>query len=140
MRQILIIYFLSILVYFPHEVIAQTDSSEMNFLPCCMETPVGYPGGIKNFKKFIHKNIRPVAYSRNKTFRVLLKINVDSSGTVNEVTVVNSASDEIDYEAIRLIRSSGSWISATACLKKVSQTIRLPLVFTSRRFRLFLKL
>lgn len=70
-----------------------------------------YPGGINELVRYISTNIKyPKKARRNGVSgKVVIKFIVDTDGSIQDVTVEKSVSEELDEEAIRLVKNMHKW-------------------------------
>jgi TonB family protein len=72
-----------------------------------------FPGGDAALWNFIHCSLKypDLPIPPNKfSDKVMLAFNIDSSGKVCNISVINSIGDEFDEEAIRIMMSMPAWI------------------------------
>ncbi|MEQ8583205.1 MAG: energy transducer TonB [Marinoscillum sp.] len=81
------------------------------------ESAPQFPGGIVEFYKYVQSSLEypVIAKSLNIEGRVILSFEILADGTVNKdsVKILNSPSEHLNKEAIRLIANSPEWIPAT---------------------------
>ena len=81
------------------------------------ESAPQFPGGIVEFYKYVQSSLEypVIAKSLNIEGRVILSFEILADGTVNKdsVKILNSLSEHLNKEAIRLIANSPRWIPAT---------------------------
>ena len=63
--------------------------------------------------------------------RVVVQFEVESDGSLGNITVVKSVSPELDAEVIATIKKMPKWIPATIDGKAVKSTMVLPFTFKS---------
>lgn len=70
-----------------------------------------FPGGQKKLDKFLAKNIRYPhgSFSKRIQGKVLLSMIIEKDGSLTDIKVVSSVSDDIDAEAIRVMKLSPKW-------------------------------
>ena len=70
-----------------------------------------FPGGLSELKNFLSKNVRypKLAQKAGVEGRVLAQFVVEKDGSVNNVKVVKHVNQELDAEAVRVIKSMPKW-------------------------------
>jgi TonB family protein len=70
-----------------------------------------FPGGDVELMKFLNKNVKyPVAAMKAGTQgRVIVQFIVEADGSITNVKVLKKVSDEIDAEAVRVIKAMPKW-------------------------------
>lgn len=118
------------------DTILSTDTSSVTITH--VETFPQFPGGIIEFHKYVKNNqVYPIlAKSSNIEGKVTLSFEILADGTVNEnsVKVMNSPSELLNKEAIRLITNSPPWIKATRSKEgetpiRINSRTSLPILF-----------
>lgn len=127
-----------------HDSHARNDSDNENSKEeVCIkvEEKAAYPGGEKAIKEFldshlsisgggnIHKGRSLDKTQENKTCRVLLKLLIEKDGTISDVQVLRSASEEMDAEAIRVVKLMQGWTPGKIHNKPVRSYYTLPVGF-----------
>ena len=94
-------------------------------------TSAEFPGGSKAlYRYFVDNMIYPEeALKNNESGIVGVEFMIDTAGTVQDVKIINSVSESIDKESIRVINSMPRWKPATLEGKKVASRQRLPIRF-----------
>lgn len=111
-------------------VIDDTPSEKEPFI-IVEDMPI-FPGGNDEMFKFIDKQlIYPSSAMKNKIEgMVVCNFIVEIDGSISDITVVRSISDELDKEAIRIIKSFPKWIPGKQGGKAVKVKFTLPIKFT----------
>lgn len=96
-----------------------------------VDQPPLFPGGPQAMMKFLGENIHyPVKAQENKTEgTVVCKFVVTAEGKVADVTILRSVSEELDNEAIRVIRSMPTWTPGQQDGQAVNVKYTLPIRF-----------
>jgi protein TonB len=70
-----------------------------------------YTGGINELVRYLSTNIKYPKKARreNVSGKVILKFIVDTDGSIQNITVLNSVSKELDKEAIRVVKKMPKW-------------------------------
>lgn len=70
-----------------------------------------YPGGIKKYKKYLDTAIHyPIsAKQQNLGGRVILSMIVEKDGSLSDIKVERGISDDLDKEAVRVVKNSPKW-------------------------------
>jgi len=93
-----------------------------------------YKGGINAFSGFLANNIQYPDYERahNVQGTVILTFIVEKNGKVSNIKVLEHVSNNIDKEAIRVLKSSPDWISGTAYGRPARVLFTQPINFSLR--------
>jgi len=91
-----------------------------------------FPGGEQALKDFIKRNIIYPNHSleNNFTGTVHLTFVIDTTGNISRITVIKSASPDLDSEAIRVIKKMPAWECGRHNGKPVNVQYRLPIEFS----------
>jgi len=91
-----------------------------------------FPGGINAFSHFLTTNIRypETARKNKKQGRVIITMVVEKDGTVTEVKIARGVSDDLDAEAVRVIKLSPKWAPGTQNGRPVRVAYAVPISFT----------
>lgn len=70
-----------------------------------------FPGGIDAFAKYLAKNIKYPAASRDKGIqgRVIISFIVEQDGVLSDVRITRGVADDIDKEALQVVMASPKW-------------------------------
>lgn len=94
-----------------------TDDRIITITQTDEESTPQFPGGIVEFYKYVESNLEyPVmAKSLHIEGKVILSFEILANGTVNKdsIKILNTPSEHLNKEAIRLISNSPRWIPAT---------------------------
>ncbi len=95
------------------------------------DVPPAFPGGMKALHRIIEKNMKYPGQARKDRVggKVLVKFVVDTLGKVTNVTIEEGIRDDIDNEAIRLVKLLDGWNPGIQKGKKKKVMFRLPLYF-----------
>ena len=90
-----------------------------------------FPGGVMEMMKFLQMNIQypPMAAANKIDGRVVVQFIVDKTGKVGDVKVVRSVNDELDAEAVRVVKSMPDFTPGQQDGKPVSVWYTLPISF-----------
>ena len=90
-----------------------------------------FPGGAVEMMKFLSENVKypEEAFSKGIEGRVLANFIVETDGTITNVKVIKKVSDEIDAEAVRLIKSMPKWKPGMQNGKPVRVKYTIPVSF-----------
>lgn len=93
-----------------------------------------FPGGEDKLYKFLIDNIHypAEAVKSGAQGRVVVQFEVESDGSLGNITVIKSVSPELDAEAIATIKKMPKWIPATIDGKAVKSTMSIPITFKSK--------
>ena len=94
-----------------------------------------FPGGNVAMTTFIQQHLRyPVLeYQQRKGGRVVVSVEVKSSGELTEYRIVQSAGANLDAEAIRLLRLMPNWDPAIYQGSPINFQVKIPITFNARR-------
>ncbi|MCD8297282.1 MAG: energy transducer TonB [Prevotella sp.] len=90
-----------------------------------------FPGGMKEFMKWLTKNLKyPImAQQKNIEGKVMVSFIINKDGTVVAPKVVQSASPELDKEALRVIRNMPKWKAGIDNGQPCRTYMCIPIVF-----------
>ena len=90
-----------------------------------------FPGGETALLKYLQENIKypPKAIKDSIQGRVVVQFLIDPSGCVGEVNVVRSVSEDLDAEAVRVVKTLPKFIPGRMYGKAVSSLYTLPVTF-----------
>ena len=90
-----------------------------------------FPGGMEAMVDFLSKNVNypEHAAKNNIEGRVVLQFVVEKTGEIGEIKVARSVDEELDAEAIRVVRSMPNFIPGRKDGKDVAVWYALPIVF-----------
>ncbi len=110
-------------------IIPEPESIENN---SAVSVPAEFAGGEEALRKFLMKNLRvPDELEAGQTKRVVLRFVIDKDGSVDRLTLVNSAGKRFDDEVLRVVRLMPSWKPARQGDRLVAVYFQLPVVFTA---------
>ena len=90
-----------------------------------------FPGGETALLKYLQENIKypPKAIKDSIQGRVVVQFLIDPAGCVGEVKVVRSVSEELDAEAVRVVKTLPRFVPGRMYGKAVSMWYTLPVTF-----------
>ena len=90
-----------------------------------------FPGGETALLKFLQENVKypPKAVKDSIQGRVVVQFLIDPAGCVGEVKVVRSVSEELDAEAVRVVKTLPRFVPGRLFGKAVSAWYTLPVSF-----------
>jgi periplasmic protein TonB len=90
-----------------------------------------FPGGQSALSKFISENMKypPEAIESQISGTVMVFFEVDTTGKISNIKILESAGRLLDREAIRVVKLLPNFIPAMYKYKPVSSYFRLPLTF-----------
>ena len=90
-----------------------------------------FPGGVAGLMRYLSENIKypPEAAKNDIEGRVIVQFIIDETGQVGEVKVVRSISDELDAEAVRVVKTLPKFEPGRQDGEAVSVWYTLPIVF-----------
>jgi len=97
-----------------------------------VEVEPQFPGGIDAFGRFLGTHIHyPAAARKNRIQgRVIVTMVVEKDGSVSDVKIARGVSDDIDAEAMRVIKSSPKWSPGIQNGRPVRVSYAVPISFT----------
>ncbi len=112
-----------------NETTVAADDNPLDFR--IVEKLPEFPGGMKEFMKWLTKNLKyPImAQQKNIEGKVMVSFIVNKDGTVVAPKVVQSASPELDKEALRVIRNMPKWKAGIDDGKPCRTYMCIPIVF-----------
>jgi TonB family protein len=96
-----------------------------------MEKLPEFNGGVKDFGSFLGKSLRypPKARDNNIQGRVYLSFVVDKEGDLQDLKVMRGVDEELDNEALRVMKMSPKWNPGTKRGKPVRVSYTIPVFF-----------
>lgn len=90
-----------------------------------------FPGGEAALMKYLQENVKypPQAIKDSIQGRVVVQFLIDKSGNVGEVNVVRSVSEDLDAEAVRVVKTLPKFTPGRMYGKAVSSLYTLPVTF-----------
>ena len=90
-----------------------------------------FPGGIVEMMKFLQMNIKypPLAAANKIEGRVIVQFIIEKTGEVGDVQVVRSVNEELDAEAVRVVKSMPKFTPGRQDGKDVAVWYTLPISF-----------
>ncbi|MGO4773441.1 M56 family metallopeptidase [Flavobacterium sp. W22_SRS_FK3] len=127
-------FFVFLFFVFTTKITAQTGSSKLKdgfairYDTTSVKEPQ-FPGGIEEFYKFVGQNFKmSQEASKNKiTAKIYMEFMVEKDGSLSEFKIVKDAGYGLGDEAIRVLKLSPKWISATQEGKPVRVMYSLPI-------------
>lgn len=90
-----------------------------------------FPGGIDALGQYLGRNIRYPKSARERGMQGTVVINfvVNTDGTISKITFLNRVDDDIDNEALRVVKSMPKWTPGIAYGKKGEFKYTIPVSF-----------
>ena len=90
-----------------------------------------FPGGVEGLMRYLQQNVQypPSAVQNNVQGRVVVQFIIDETGQVGDVKVVRSVSEDVDAEAVRVIKSLPKFEPGRQGGEPVSVWYTLPIAF-----------
>ena len=116
-------------VYPPKAVRDSLESTDRIF--CSVEPMPQFPGGEAALMKYLQENVKypPKAAKDSIQGRVVVRFVVDSLGYVGEVNVVRLVSEDLDAEAVRVVKTLPRFAPGRIYGKAVNVWSMLPVTF-----------
>jgi TonB family protein len=91
-----------------------------------------FPGGLNAFSHFLVTNLRYPQTARNnkKQGKVIVTMVIEKDGTVSGVKIARSVCDDLDAEAMRVIKLSPKWKPGIQNGRPVRVAYSVPINFT----------
>lgn len=93
------------------------------------EIGVQFPGGMNEFRKFIQENVKRPEIDNWNDGTVYVSAIIEKDGGITDLKIIRGLSEEINAEALRVVRSMPKWIPAKNNGKVVAAKVRLPISF-----------
>lgn len=92
-----------------------------------------FPSGTADMYRFIAKNIKMPKTAQTKGFnqKVYVRFIVNQNGKITKPTILRSAGEDCDAEALRILNIMPNWIPAKISGKSISSFFVMPLIFKS---------
>lgn len=131
MKQAILTFGLIILGQLSFSQLDSSKQKEPGIFYYCNEIPAKYPGGHGAMVKlFAHSMKYPVKAGREGTGgKVVVAYKVDTFGITTGITIFKGVREDLDQEAIRLIRLLKRWTPATLNGKKINYYNNQPFIF-----------
>ena len=90
-----------------------------------------FPGGMEGLMRYLQQNVQypPIAVQNNVQGRVVVQFIIDETGQVGDVEVVRSVSEEVDAEAVRVVKSMPKFEPGRQNGEPVAVWYTLPIAF-----------
>ena len=110
---------------------AVTSVEEEDEIKTIVETPPSYPGGINALTDFLQKQLKypPKALKKKIEGTVYVRFIVNRDGDVVEVEVVRGVNEDLDKEAVRVVKMMPKWSPGTQKGVPVRARYTLPVKF-----------
>lgn len=115
------------------EGVAYRNGKEIKYTQ--VEAQAEFPGGLQKLYNYLSKNINYPSRAKRLGVqgRVFVKFLVDKDGTVYNVEVFKGVSEELDAEAIRVVKKMPKWSPGTQRGIPVKSQFVLPIAFNLGR-------
>ena len=109
-----------------------SDGSEATYYD--FEISPEFPGGFDKLAEYLGRKVKYPKKSRRKGIegRVLVRFTVQKDGSITNVRVAESANEELDAEAVRVVKKMPDWTVGMEDGEKVRIGINLPINFRIR--------
>jgi TonB family protein len=97
-----------------------------------VEQQAEFPGGQGALGKYVSSNIKYPIYAERDRIegKVFLSFIVTKSGAVSEISILKGLTDDLNSEAIRVVRSMPNWKPAIQSGRAVNSRFILPIMFS----------
>ena len=112
------------------EIEIEEEDDEEFFM--VVENMPEFPGGDRGLMKYIQNNVKypPIAREYNITGKVYVSFIVDKSGSVTNVKIVRGVDENLDAEAMRVVKSLPKYKPGKQRGKSVRVMFTIPINFT----------
>jgi len=94
------------------------------------EHPATFEGGnVNNFSKWVLNNITYPTEAKGSTGTVFIEFNLNTKGIIENIKIVKHLNEILDYEAVKAIKSSPTWIPAKQHNKEINLLFNIPITF-----------
>lgn len=109
----------------------ESSASANDMVYNTVETPPSFKGGDSAMFRWLADNIKypPMAAEKNIQGRVVVQFVVNSDGTIGDAKVIRGVNQELDNEALRVVKSMPRWKAGSMDGKAVSSWFTLPITF-----------
>ncbi len=113
------------------DFIKQDTTTNDNVIFYVVEQPAEFPGGNRKLMEFITKNLTypPAAKNMGVEGKVFVKFIVDKDGSISNIEIVKGVNEDLDNEAIRLVKKFPKWSPGMQNGKAVKSQFVFPLYF-----------
>lgn len=107
------------------------DTTQSEVFSCIHETMPLFPGGEAALMKYLEENIvyPPQAAKDSVQGKVIVKFLIDKSGNIDSIEVVRSVREDLDAEAVRVIKTLPKFVPGRHLGKAVAVWYTLPVTF-----------
>ena len=93
----------------------QTTVNADTLVYTAVEKEPTFPGGMNQFGRYLVKKLRYPADSRIHNIRgtVIIQFIVEKDGSLSNIHVIRGVAEDLNQEALRLLRNSPKWIAGT---------------------------
>lgn len=116
---------LFIMILFSFRTYGQKDDTFGSFVE---PLPI-FPGGLDSMKAFIQKNIRHTRWTAEYEGTVIVRLAVNSDGSLTDLEVVRGLCEQCDKEALEVIRLMPKWIPPKVDDQPIRTRILIPIKF-----------
>lgn len=114
-------------------LVAVADTPRLNNAPIftSVEQVPEFPGGMKAFADYLMRNLRYPAAARIKGVqgRVIISFVVEPDGELTDIHVGRGVEDDLDQEALRVVKMSPKWKPGTQNGRHVRVAYSIPISF-----------
>ena len=116
---------LFIMILFSFQTYGQKDDT---FVFIAEPLPT-FPGGLDSMRTFIQKNIRHTRWTAEYHGSVIVRLVVNTDGSLTDLEVVRGLCEKCDTEALEVIRIMPKWIPPKVDDQPVKTRILIPIKF-----------
>lgn len=108
-----------------------TPSEKQTSTSDAAKEPASFPGGLNALMEYLNRNIVYPVEAANNSIQGIVKVqfNVETDGSINNVTIAQSIDPALDAEAIRLVEAMPKWTPAKQDGQPVRDLFVLPVKF-----------
>ena len=95
------------------------------------DVPAEFPGGVDNLMRYLSMNIRypQSAHAEDRTGMSVVGFIIQPDGTITDVNILESSWQDLDEEAMRVVKAMPKWNPATTDGKPVASQYSIPINF-----------
>lgn len=115
------------------ETLSRKDQSQVDGEPIftAVEMSAEFPNGMDGLKNFLKANVRYPEEAKRKGIegRVFIQFTVKKDGSLSDFTLIKGINQELDQEALRVMKLMPNWIPAKQNGREVNSRFVMPVVF-----------
>lgn len=115
----------------PTSAFSQNNDTISNYVWSNPEILPGFPGGNKALKQFINDNLKYPKKAQEEKIegRVILRFNIKTDGSIEDIKVFKSVREDLDKEAVRIVKKMPKWTPGQFNGEIIECKMFLPVIF-----------